>query len=363
MNINNIINKQYYLFNTNNALIQLIIENKILVYTNISKITIDFINNEIELNNELNNNEIELNKIIWKYNENNFRIPYYNNKKILYYKLKDTDNIYDFISLHSFILDKDIISGEKIQSYADVFIGEKSSLLWNPNNHLYSKEMQDLNQLDNINNYKSIFVTTHDLEVFNEKFKNDINDKIIITHNSDGEIKNKYNFKLHLCQNLLKNFNNTIPIPIGIENNQWVDNKIFYDIKNMRINKTKNIYFYFRQHTHFKRKICYEKFINKLEWNILRPKNEYFIEIAKHKYAICPRGNGLDTHRIWECLYLNTIPIVIKDDFINIHNLPIIVLDSWDDLNINNIINEFSNQQISKLTIEYYEKIIVSQQI
>lgn len=347
-----IIDKQYYLFNTNKVLIDIIKQKKILVYTNIYKLNIEF-----------NENKFNLDEIIWKYNDNNLRIPYYDNKKILYYKLKDEDNIFDFISSHSFILDEDIISGEKIQSFADVVIGTNTSLSWNPNNRYFSKEMQNLNNILSIDKYNSIFVFTHDLESFNEKFKNLTDNKIIITHNSDHEINNRYNFKTHLCQNLLNIFDNSIPIPIGIENNQWFDNNIFYQIKNIKINKTKNIYFYFNQNTHFTRKICYEKLINKLEWNISRPKNEYFTELAKHKYAICPRGNGLDTHRIWECLYLNTIPIVIKNDFININNLPIIVLDSWDDLNQNKLKNEFINQKISKLSLNYYKKIISFQQI
>ena len=344
----NIVIKQYNLFNTNKILIELVKDNKILVYTNISKLNID-------LNKY---SDINLNEISWKYNENNLRIPYYNNELMPYYKLKSTDDIYDFISSHSFILSNDIISGEKIQRIADIVIGSQSSLNFNPNNYAYSKNMQDIKDINNIDNYSSIFVFTHDLELFYHKFNNLTNDKIIITHNSDHEINNQYNFKIHLCQNLLNKLNNQIPIPIGIENNQWFDNNIFYNIKNIKLNKTKYIYFYFNKNTHPSRKICYDKLFNKLEWNISRPKDEYFIELSKHKYAICPRGNGLDTHRIWECLYLNTIPIVIKDDFINIDNLPIIVLDNWDDLKI---INEFSNQKLSKLSLNYYKNIVFQQ--
>jgi hypothetical protein len=347
-----IIVKQYYLFNTNKVLIDIIKRENVLVYTNISKLNTDF-----------DGNKFNLDEITWKYNENNLRIPFNNNIKLNYYKLKEADNVFDFISSHSFISDEEIINGEKIQNFADVVIGSDSSLRWNPNNRYFSKEMQNLNNNFDIDKYKSIFVFTHDLELFNEKFKDSIDNKTIITHNSDHEINNRYNFRTHLCQNLLNVFDNTIPIPIGIENNQWFDNNIFYQIKNIKIEKTKNIYFYFNQNTHFTRKTCYEKLVNKLEWNISRPKNEYFIELAKHKYAICPRGNGLDTHRIWECLYLNTIPIVVKDDFININNLPIIILDSWDDLNPNKLKDEFSDQILSKLLLNYYKKIIAFPQI
>ena len=73
-------------------------------------------------------------------------------------------------------------------------------------------------------------------------------------------------------------------------------------------------------------------------------------------YTIYPRGNGLDTHRIWECLYLDVIPIMLKRDTINIYNLPIIYLNHWDELDINNINTKFKNLKLSKITLDYYKK-------
>jgi hypothetical protein len=217
--------------------------------------------------------------------------------------------------------------------------------------------MEDLDLLDNIDEFKTIFVFTHDLDYFYNKYN--VNDKIIITHNSDHEINKNYNFKLHLCQNAKVTDTNIIPIPIGVENTQWFDINIFHKIRKMNIAKTKYIYFYFKLNTHKSRKDCFNKLSKILEWNTHKTKEEYFIELASHKYAICPRGNGLDTHRIWECLYLNTIPIVIKEDFPNINNLPIIVLDSWDYL-INKLNCEFGKQTLSKLNVNYITNFMTS---
>ena len=318
-----------------------------MVYTNVSKINLE------------SNDNIDFNNITWKYNENNLRIPYNNNEKIPFYKLKENDNIIDFISSTSLICDDDIINGEKIQSFADVVVGQQSSLLWNPNNNIYSKKIYDIDVLSSIDDFNSIFVFTHDLNTFYDKFKQYTHDKIIITHNSDHEIKENYNFKLHLCQNTFVTNDNIIPVPIGIENIQWFDNSIFHKIRKLKIPKTKFIYFYFNQNTHPSRKQCYNKLINKIEWNSSKQKSDYFIELASHKYAICPRGNGLDTHRIWECLYLNTIPIVIKSDFPNITNLPIIILNDWSELDTNKLNNyDFINQKLSKITTTYYKNIM-----
>jgi hypothetical protein len=126
----------------------------------------------------------------------------------------------------------------------------------------------------------------------------------------------------------------------------------------MNILKTKSVYFFFNLNTHPSRYYCYHQLKDKLVWNTKKNKEDYFIELASHKYAICPRGNGLDTHRIWECLYLNVIPIIIETDDLKISNLPIIILKNWDEFDINNLEINFKNQQLSKITASYYNKLI-----
>ena len=121
------------------------------------------------------------------------------------------------------------------------------------------------------------------------------------------------------------------------------------------IKKEKNIYFLFSLNTHSSRRECFDKLKNKLEWNKSLSKEDYFIELKKHKYAICPRGNGLDTHRIWECLYLDVIPIMLIKDCINIDNLPIIYLNDWNELDITKLTYSFQNIKLSKLTMNYYK--------
>ena len=343
----NLFIEQYKLFNDNNLMIDYILHNKIMVYGKID--------NPNQLINTISINYLD---IIFKLNWNNYRIPYYNNKKIVAIKI-EPKYIYNYISSFLLIPNHEIITGEKIQNIADIVVGNNSSLTFNPNNFYFSKKMISITNLNDINNYNVIFVFTHDLEDFYNKFNNDLNDIIIISHNSDHGLHYIKNVKFHFGQNCFIKNNKLLSLPIGIENSQWFDHNIFYDIRKMNLTKTKNIYFYFNLNTHKSRHECYNKLKNKLEWNIKRNKKDYFIELAKHKYAICPRGNGLDTHRIWECLYLNVIPIIIKIDYPNFENLPIIVLDSWNDIDkINDY--SFTNQCSSKLTINNYKEMIDS---
>lgn len=343
----NILIEQYKLFNDNNLMIDYILHNKIMVY--------DKIINPSQLLNIININYLDLE---FKLNKNNYRIPYYNNKKLIAIKINITD-IYNYISSFLLIPYNEIITGERIQHLADIVVGNYSSLSFNPNNIYYSQKMYSIMDLYNINKYNIIFIFTHDLEDFYNKFENNLDNKIIISHNSDHEIKYIKDVKYHLGQNCFIKHDKLLSIPIGIENSQWFDHNLFEDVRKMNVVKIKHIYFYFNLNTHPTRNECYYKLKNKLEWNIKRNKKDYFIELAKHKYAICPRGNGLDTHRIWECIYLNVIPIVIKTDYINIDNLPIIILNNWDDIDkINNY--NFKYQNTEKLIVNFYKKTINS---
>jgi len=42
---------------------------------------------------------------------------------------------------------------------------------------------------------------------------------------------------------------------------------------------------------------------------------DFVINLSKYKYSLCLKGNGFDTHRFWESIWVNTIPIVLKSDY------------------------------------------------
>ncbi|AGE51387.1 exostosin [Paramecium bursaria Chlorella virus CvsA1] len=92
---------------------------------------------------------------------------------------------------------------------------------------------------------------------------------------------------------------------------------------------------------------------------------KFLEDIYSHKFCFAPRGNGIDSHRLWESLYLRTIPIVKKcvamEQF---YDLPILFVDNWD-----NITEEYLNEQydiimnkdynLDKLKIDYwYQQIL-----
>jgi hypothetical protein len=60
---------------------------------------------------------------------------------------------------------------------------------------------------------------------------------------------------------------------------------------------------------------------------------EYLKSIMNHDFVLCPRGNGRDTHRLWETLYLGSIPIVKRGELPSnlLMNFPVWTVNKWSD--------------------------------
>jgi hypothetical protein len=60
----------------------------------------------------------------------------------------------------------------------------------------------------------------------------------------------------------------------------------------------------------------------------------YLASLRKNNFVLCPEGNGLDTHRLWETLYMGGVPVVTSSEYLNslYNRLPVVVLDSWKQL-------------------------------
>lgn len=63
-------------------------------------------------------------------------------------------------------------------------------------------------------------------------------------------------------------------------------------------------------------------------------RRRFLHEVSFHTVVVCPRGNGLDTHRFWETLYLGSIPLVLSDSYMarlgNYLNLPVLTISDWE---------------------------------
>ena len=60
----------------------------------------------------------------------------------------------------------------------------------------------------------------------------------------------------------------------------------------------------------------------------------YLSSLRSNSFVVCPEGNGVDTHRLWETLYMGGVPIVQKSKYLStlLLDLPVIQIDSWEQL-------------------------------
>ena len=170
----------------------------------------------------------------------------------------------------------------------------------------------------------------------------------LITTQSDLKVDKRLFQKKPSCvskwysTNVVHKHNKLISLPIGLANEfseknlNHLDFKKF-SIQNEEIQKEIYIYSNFNINTKYSfRKRLLSSISNNKKFKIRNSDlnlNEYKQDLNNYKYVLCPPGNGIDTHRIWEAIYSNSIPIVFREYYLDYFSeVPVIVLSSIDDL-------------------------------
>ncbi len=243
-----------------------------------------------------------------------------------------------------------LITGELIQECADVYIGNIGDFLYNPyitcqpHKHLALSDLCGMSSYANppiVFCYSSIIKQLSSIiHIFENAFT-------LITHNGDANVEDVYyvntilnspNLRKWYAQNVNYFHSKLIPLPIGIANRMWPHGNI--SIRDSP--KIHDVYMAFDLNTNpKKRKECLDALVDKVPFLPFVLPNENMVRLSQYKYCICPEGDGLDTHRLWEALYLHVVPIMLKtrhiDMLINKYLFPAILLDRWEDLDISNL--------------------------
>lgn len=271
---------------------------------------------------------------------------------------------------------KNFISGERIQEIAHVtFFGTSNDNI--PNQLKNTKTvLRDRTNFYLDKNENIVYVYGHDLELFFKEIFPEIEKPIkIISHNTDYPVDSKFiqylddDKLIHWYgQNAILEHPKLTPVPIGIANKQWPHGNLenLLSVVNSKPNKENIIYKNFDITTNIHVRSHINNITNKN--NIFMDKSlphiEYLTKLAKSLYVISPPGNGIDCHRIWEALYVGTVPIVQKNTaFRNFTHLPILFIENWEEVTIDMVkkrIPEFYSQPFdtSILQLDYWKKII-----
>jgi len=178
-----------------------------------------------------------------------------------------------------------------------------------------------LTNIDSLFRYEKIIIHNGDQSP-NPEFINILLGKKIYVYAVNILIKSKY----------------LIPIPIGIENLYLGRNGSMHFFNSIKINNLKEN----------KDNILLSSFSNSTNPRIRNKlskdcetygyENKFYSlvnyrkQLARSYFVLSPPGNGFDCHRTWEAIYLNTIPIVLRNYFgFSDLNLPILEVDSFED--------------------------------
>jgi len=232
---------------------------------------------------------------------------------------------------------------------------------------------------NSISNAKVIFCKSDELNLLFERHHDEINAKVIITGNSDFEFheipKNiPPSVRAMFLQNSFISDNRFIfSIPIGIENFRLGVNGNPRFIRPRKFGKDNlsRILFGPLSATHPIRESVVSQFgTPDARWSLLSDRltpRSYDRIANSYSYIAAVRGNGVDTHRLWEALYRGRKAIIANDDWskslLFLHPFVSLVND-WEVSTVKNVMvrnkSDFDPKDIPELWMPYWKQFVQS---
>ena len=190
---------------------------------------------------------------------------------------------------------------------------------------------------------------------------------ILITGHADypinkdiHEIVRKF-YKKWFAINIEVESSDLISIPLGLTNNTnethlhpiYGNPQHILHVRSLPLSKENLCYMNFGVNTYPQERTSVYNMFKDSSWVLNRPavitnegRIQYLTDIAKSKFVLCPRGNGIDTHRLWETLYVRSIPIVKRHiTHKGMEDLPILFIDDWSE-----VTPEFLEKKYTEMT-------------
>lgn len=274
----------------------------------------------------------------------------------------------DILNSYNFARQSDVVFSEIVTKKQFQTLNLKNVEIIDENERLIFYKLTELTLKEN----DIIFCNTDvvkNLFKLLSKIKNLKNIKII-TNQTDTLIdKALYDLK-PACVNSWYSINvgyvaeDLIPIPLGLSNDYSPKNILANDIKFNGLNKnSKNfLYLNFSRNTNFSERSGLYNNYEKKEWTVVNNPglrmDDYQSSVEKYRYILCPWGNGVDTHRVWETLYSGNIPVTKKHHtFSTSKGLPILFIPEYEDITLENLTTFYDNIKGDK---NMYEKLDIN---
>ena len=81
----------------------------------------------------------------------------------------------------------------------------------------------------------------------------------------------------------------------------------------------------------------------------------FLLNLARHKFVLCPRGNAIDCHRNWEVLYMKRVPVMKRDEYLEalFKDYPVLFVDKYSDITKDLLLeNEHLFQQAERMDLK-----------
>lgn len=157
----------------------------------------------------------------------------------------------------------------------------------------------------------------------------------IVVHNSDRPFGETELRLLLPIANRIYAINTTVQhpilttIPLGFVDRQL---PFLHDFKPVSVERDIEIYMNFTPGTNVgKRRECMDSFKNaRVRSGLTVP--EYYNDLCRSKFVLCPEGTGIDTHRVYESLLCGATPVVLRNSLSSLYEkLPVCIVDKWTD--------------------------------
>ena len=142
--------------------------------------------------------------------------------------------------------------------------------------------------------------------------------------------------------NAIEHGGKVIPAPYGVQRDMFPrDNRIDQLENAMTVNIdpsiSKLLYVNHNDSSHVER-VGLKGMFRDEEWsNVDEQRVNYYhflLNLANHKFILCPRGNAIDCHRNWEVLYMRRVPVMKRDEYLEVlfKDYPVLFVDKYSDI-------------------------------
>lgn len=193
----------------------------------------------------------------------------------------------------------------------------------------------------------TIFIKTDLLPEFLEEFAFRATAcRVLITGNSDLEIRAVPDqlpprLRCWFAQNSMVTHHLIRPLPIGLENQELAQNGVSShyrpcsaeEIAGKRLRMFAAFGSTVAEREGLLARLAGSPIVEH-EPSRLAPR-QYQERLRQYRFVVAPRGNGADTHRFWEALYADAIPVTRRTALsaaLRAEGIPMVEVDEWDEL-------------------------------